>query len=30
LDLCDTPVSEEQVAKLRQAIPDCRIFWLPP
>ena len=30
LDLINTPVSKEQVEKLRHALPNCNIQWSPP
>ena len=30
LDLDNTPVGEEQVEKLRRALPNCEIIWSPP
>ena len=30
LDLNGTPVIEEQVTTLQQAMPDCTIYWSPP
>ena len=30
LSLGDAPVSEDAVARLRQALPACEVFWTPP